>query len=92
MIRIFCSVLILSTLSLSSFGQTTKSQLDQVKSNPQTTQNAAKADAQLVDQKTTTPTDNTAINTQAIRKLKLNKIKSLMCIIQLSFGAVSIGQ
>jgi len=75
MVKIIGSVLVLSTIAITSFGQTTKSNLDQVKNNPQTTQNAAKADAQVVNQKTTTPSDNTAAQ-QAIRNLKLNKIKT----------------
>ena len=49
MSKFFYSVLILSTLSISAFGQTTKTQLDQVKKNPQTTENSAKADAKLID-------------------------------------------
>jgi len=75
MVKIICSVLVLSTITVTSFGQTTKSNLDQVKNNPQTTQNAAKADAQVVNQKATTSSDNTATR-QAIKNLKLNKIKT----------------
>ena len=75
MVKIICSALVLSTIAITSFGQTTKSNLDQVKNNPQTTQNAAKADAQVVNQKATTPTDNTTAM-QAVKKLKLNKIKT----------------
>jgi hypothetical protein len=76
MVKIFCSVLILSAITITSFGQTAKTQLDQVKANPQTTQNAARADAQVVNQKATTPTDNSTATMQAVRKLKLNKINS----------------
>ena len=75
MVKIICSALVLSTIALTSFGQTTKSNLDQVKNNPQTTQNAAKADAQVVNQKATTPSDNTKAM-QAVKKLKFNKIKT----------------
>lgn len=75
MVKIICSALVLSTITITSFGQTTKSNLDQMKNNPQTTQNAAKADAQVVNQKATTPTDNTTAM-QAVKKLKLNKIKT----------------
>ena len=76
MVKIICSVLILSTITITSFGQTTKAQLDQVKANPQTTQNAARADAQVVNQKATTSTDNSTATMQAVRKLKFNKINS----------------
>ena len=47
----FLSILLIATVSATSFAQTTKQKLDQVKNNPATTENAAKADAQLTTKK-----------------------------------------
>jgi hypothetical protein len=59
--------------SLVSFGQTTTQKIEEAKTNPATPANAAKADARVVDQKTTTTTTPTATVATA-KKLKPNKM------------------
>jgi len=49
--KYYISFLLAVTLSTVSFAQTTKPKLDEVKNDPKTTTNAAKADAQVVDKK-----------------------------------------
>jgi hypothetical protein len=49
--KYFLSILLIATVSATSFAQTTKQKLDQVKNNPATTENAGKADAQLTTKK-----------------------------------------
>ena len=49
--KYFISFLLSVAIFSVSFGQTTKPKLDQVKNDPKTTENAAKADAQVVNQK-----------------------------------------
>jgi len=51
MTKYFLSVLVMTTVSFVSFGQTTTPKLKEVKDDPKTTENAAKADAQLVNKK-----------------------------------------
>jgi hypothetical protein len=58
--------------SFVSFGQTTTQKIEEAKSNPATPANAAKADARVVDQKTTTPAPTATVATA--KKLKPNKM------------------
>jgi len=56
--KYFISALIMLIAGI-SFGQTTKTKMDQVKNDPQTTQNAAKADVQAVNKKNVADNPNT---------------------------------
>lgn len=47
----FLSLLILTLVSVTSFSQTTQQKLDEVKKDPKTIENAAKADVRLIDKK-----------------------------------------
>ena len=51
MAKKFSLIVIVMLASCVAFGQTAKPKLDQVKKDPKTTENAAKADAQLVIKK-----------------------------------------
>ncbi len=51
MTKYLISILLVTIISATSFCQTTKQKLDQVKNNPKTIENAAKADAGLIDKK-----------------------------------------
>lgn len=51
MIKLFLSAIVLVTFTATSFGQTTSRKIDQSKNDPKTTENAAKADASLINQK-----------------------------------------
>jgi hypothetical protein len=73
-------VLVLSLAAGASFGQSTKPKLDEVKNNPKTTENAAKADAQQVNK---TNVDNSKVidykalkRKQQGRKVKTKSTKS----------------
>jgi hypothetical protein len=59
MVKSIFSAAVLTLMANICFGQTTKEKLDGVRSNPATTQNAAKADVQLINNKEVT--DNSAI-------------------------------
>jgi hypothetical protein len=50
MVKYFLSAIIMLVAS-ASFGQTAKPKLEDVKNNPKTTANAAKADARLINKK-----------------------------------------
>lgn len=73
----FLSILLVATVSATSFAQTTKQKLDNVKNNPATTENSAKADAQLTTKKNVVdnPAAKIAVikNKQQGRKLKRKK-------------------
>ena len=51
MAKYFIPLLVMTIVSFASFGQTTKPKLSDVKNDPKTTENAAKADVQLVNKK-----------------------------------------
>lgn len=51
MINLFLSAIVLVTFTTTSFGQTTNQKIDQLKNDPKTTENAAKADASLINKK-----------------------------------------
>jgi len=51
MTKYFLSLLIITAMSATSFSQTTQQKLDEVKKDPKTIENAAKADARLIDKK-----------------------------------------
>ena len=53
-------------LSAVAFGQTTKPKLSEVKNDPKTTENAAKADAQVINRKNVY--DSTAFRTLVIKR------------------------
>jgi Na+-transporting methylmalonyl-CoA/oxaloacetate decarboxylase gamma subunit len=60
--KYFLSILIMMVISVTSFSQTTQQKLDEVKKDPKTSENAAKADARLIDKKNvvdSTPVKNT---------------------------------
>lgn len=74
MSKYIVSALLLTFVAASSFGQTTKTKMDEVKSNPQTTQNAAKADVQLTNKTNVTDSAN-ATNVLASKKNQLFRKK-----------------
>ena len=47
----FLFILVMTVLSCVSFGQTTKARLDPIKTDPKSTENAAKADGQVINKK-----------------------------------------
>jgi hypothetical protein len=49
--KYFLSFLVMTVVSATSFSQTTQQKLDEVKKDPKTIENAAKADAHLIDKK-----------------------------------------
>ena len=51
MAKQFSIIAVIMIASSIAFGQTTRPKLDQVKNDPKTTENAAKADGQLIDKK-----------------------------------------
>ena len=51
MIKHFLSAMVIMLITMTSSGQTTKQKLDQVKTDPKTVENAAKADSRLIDKK-----------------------------------------
>jgi len=51
MTKYFFSILVMTIVSFASFGQTTKPKLNEVKNDPKTTVNAAKADGQVINKK-----------------------------------------
>jgi len=69
------SCFLLSIMS-ASFGQTTKEKIDLLKKDPKTTENAAKADAGLINKKNVTDSHTLKINTRKhIVGCKLRKQK-----------------
>jgi hypothetical protein len=67
MIKYFLPILFVTVISTASFGQTTNQKLDQVKNDPKTIENAAKADAGLINKRNIT--DSVSVkNTPAKRK------------------------
>jgi hypothetical protein len=77
MTKRFLFILVMALVASTTFGQTTKAKLDEVKNDPKTTQNAAKADIQVADKKTVT--DKATLKTLFAKKRKANakKIKNL---------------
>ena len=73
MAKQFSLIIIVMLASCVAFGQTTKPKLDEVKNDPKTTTNAAKADAQVVDKKTVT--DKETLKTIFSKKRKMNARK-----------------
>jgi hypothetical protein len=77
MTKYFLSAIALVIITTTSFGQATKTKLDQVKSDPTTTQNTAKADAQLINKKNVL--DSTIARNILLKRKKhpLNRQKKL---------------
>ena len=65
---------VLMTVSLASLGQTTKPRLEQVKNDPKTTENAARADVQAANKQNVSNTINLK-GIQPGRSKKYQKIK-----------------
>ena len=51
MAKYFLSFILITAVSATCFGQTTQQKLNDIKKNPDRLENAAKADAQLIDKK-----------------------------------------
>ena len=51
MAKYFLSFILITAISATCFSQTTEEKLNKVKKDPNTVENAAKADAQLIDKK-----------------------------------------
>ena len=68
-------------ISSVSFGQTTQPKLNEVKNNPKTAENAAKADAQITNNKTVT--DKATLNAMFSKKRKANAKKRKITAITL---------
>jgi hypothetical protein len=66
---------VMMTISLASLGQTTKPKLEQVKNDPKTTENAAKADVQTANKKNVT--NNAGLKSSDLSRVKkYRKIKN----------------
>ena len=79
MIKYFFSALLAIFFSATSFSQTIKPKLDQVKNDPQTIVNAVKADALIIDKKKiteSTPATPKKKDRKCTRAKKKNKIDS----------------
>lgn len=66
MIKKFLLLPVMALIAAASFGQTTKPKLEEVKNDPKTTQNAAKADVNVADNKATV--DNEAVKKVFIKR------------------------
>jgi len=66
MTKLIPSFLIAITLSLTSFGQNTRTKTGQIKNDPQTAEKAAKADAALIDKKNIA--DSTTFKTTTVKR------------------------
>ncbi len=73
MAKRFPFIVIMMVVSSIAFGQTTKARAEQAKSDPRTTENAAKADVKVVDNKTVT--DKATLKTVFAKKRKMNARK-----------------
>ena len=69
MTKYFLSCLLLAFISGHSFGQSTKEKLDQLKKDPKTVENAAKADAALINKMNIVDSSSTITTT---RKKKIS--------------------
>jgi hypothetical protein len=68
------SALVMMFIATTAFSQTTQAKMDAAKANPQTTQNAAKADAQLTNKKNVSDSVNVT-NVLADKKKQLFRKK-----------------
>jgi hypothetical protein len=68
MAKYYFSLLVMMIISAASFGQTAKPKFEQLKNDPKTTENAAKADARLINKKNIV--DSAIIKPAAVKRKK----------------------
>ena len=71
--KYYITLCVVLTVSFASFGQTTQPKLNEVRKDPKTTENAARADVQATDNKKVV--DNAQLKTMFSKKRKANARK-----------------